>query len=620
MSPSESQGDGASACREGPAHRPPDRAGPPAAPRLHVAASFLWLALLALWWWPAGLEFRADDYLALAYGADPRNVLHDFVGPYQNAVRVALFHRPLITLSVALDGWLGGGEPFFPHLMNVVVHLANAALILLLLRRFLPAWSALAAAIFWSFHPGHTQAVSWMIGRVDTHASLFYLACLLFECRRLEGRQRSRLPGLVAFMLGGLTKELCLTLPGALSVLYLSYRSGQRSLPGPWYERIRAVLRDLVPYLWVLCVLLFGRWSFLGEVIGGYAVAEPAPLAALEFWQPLWPEHPTWILLLLCPALFLVVVGCCRRFRAAAALVVLFVVAALPASGAHGTTRVERYLYLPSAASAGLAGLAGPLAPLLLLGSAAVAGWNQRREVRDLGQLVRAVRADVERKLAATLPADDPLLVEAPGSAHGHPLFTIGTDRLAVSPFGPGGRVVLPARPVFPEIAEQRARFEPGSATARYTGPAVLDGRTLFAQLEEATAWLALEGCPGSEFRVMVATSNGWFWVRAAAQAGRLSVKDLLFAVPTGLPPQPDKNLLLDLWPSLETSLDPRPFLYLEARDARGNVLGRSARPIRLPLTRDIGLGLVAKRPNTWILLVLLAGVVAASWWARRAD
>ena len=82
--------------------------------RLWLVGVLLWLAAVLFLWWPAGLEFRSDDHLAIAWSCELGGVGHDFTGPYQGAERLALFYRPLITLSVAIDGWLGGYGPLLP--------------------------------------------------------------------------------------------------------------------------------------------------------------------------------------------------------------------------------------------------------------------------------------------------------------------------------------------------------------------------------------------------------------------------------------------------------------------------------------------------------------------------
>ncbi len=223
-------------------------------------ASLGLLAGILCWYWPSGGQFRSDDYVAIAYVQDWRHVLADFVGPQYGIHRVALFHRPLITLSIFCDALLGGNEPFIPLLMNALVHGANAILLLALARRFLPRWSALCAASLWAFHPLHSEAVSWMVGRVDTHSALLILLTILLEQRSIERGRGVRPLTLLCCLLAFWTKESSFVLPGLIFLLALANRM-----------TLRASLGRMLPLGFLLLAALGWRLVFLGEAIGGYA-------------------------------------------------------------------------------------------------------------------------------------------------------------------------------------------------------------------------------------------------------------------------------------------------------------------------------------------------------------
>ena len=539
---------------------------------------------------------RSDDYLAIAWASDWDNVLHDFVGPYQGAVRLALFYRPLITLSVAIDTALGGGGPFIPLLMNVVVHVANAMLLLGLLRRFSGMWAAFAATLFWALHPGHAEAVSWMIGRVDTHATLFYLATIVLLLRWQEGRTCCIWPAVVTFVLGGMTKEVCLTAPAAVWLI--------TAARAPSGQRTRSATRATAPFLWALTAVLAVRWLCLGEVIGGYAAHQIAPLAALCAWQPLMPAAPLSGLPALLGPLLLLVVLATRKRRLLPALLVLFVVTALPAAGAHGAEGTARYYYLPSAALAGALALGGPALPAALLLLFVPQALTRRAELRALSSLVSAVRLDVEQRLGQVDRSADPLLVEAPSAENSLVLFHVGTDRLGRPPFSAANRTVLPKRPIFPSVESQTAPPRIGPHTLTYIGPAPLDGAAFDRISKGESAVLRLEGPPVTTWRILVATSLGWQRVTVPVEGNELPLADLLLRTEAGVP----ENLMLNLWPSLEVSANPQPWVFVDGARA----------PVALPLTRDLGLGLRAKEPRAWLLPLLLFFSWIASFGGHR--
>jgi hypothetical protein len=87
--------------------------------------------------------------------------------------------HPLTTLSHALDCQLFGIKPRAHHLVNVLVHSVNAALLFLLLRSLTGAtWrSGLVAAIF-ALHPLRVESVAWVAERKDVLSGFFFLLSL----------------------------------------------------------------------------------------------------------------------------------------------------------------------------------------------------------------------------------------------------------------------------------------------------------------------------------------------------------------------------------------------------------------------------------------------------------
>ncbi|MEZ5989910.1 MAG: hypothetical protein R3F30_12450 [Planctomycetota bacterium] len=559
----------------------------------------------ALWtWWPAGLTFRSDDYIALHWVQDWDHVLGDFVGPQYGLERLALFHRPLVTLSIAVDALLGGNGPLWPLCANLLVHLANAVLVWLLLRRLASPLAALAATAFWLLHPNHLEAVSWVVGRVDTHATLFALLAVELDLRRREGRLRSLVPALAAFVLGCWTKESCLVVPGVLALLWLVRE------PGSVAARIVVALERLRPYAAALLGVLLLRLAFLGEVVGGYEAQVLDPRPALRFWTALLPSGagtPATVLAAL--ALVAAAVLARRRWRLVLALVVAAVLLALPAAGAGGGVE-PRYGYLMTVALAGALAVAGPVPALLLLGAWAGVGLDGRAELRRTCAEVVRLRDAALARVDAT--DRDPVLVEAPSRVGRFRAFPVGVDRLGVPPFHDGHRRVLPDRPFFEAVPEQRTPPPVGRLATVYAGPDRLD-HDMLVQLAEAWAngdsftALRLEGLRPHDYAVWVLGMQGWFRVRVPAlpngsiELGTV-LRTPLEGLPRGRPP-----LVFDLWPSVDAGLDPEPALWLEAFDADGRSLGASERPLLLPLTRDLPTWFSKKRPGLLWLLIPLA-------------
>lgn len=340
---------------------------------------YFWLLplVLVVAWWPLSPYWQSDDFVALHYAADWRNVVRDFVGPQYGSTDVWLFYRPLITLSFWLDQCVAGTEPFWSHLSNVLAHALSAWLGARLLLRFVPPASAFAAAMWWGLLPSHVAAIAWAVGRVDSHTTVWCLAALLAALARADRlRQGAALcvgPMLVLAACAMLSKESSFALPWLAAALVWC---SQASNPQRWHITWRATW----PMFALLLLVLAWRYLVLGR-LGGYLAAELA-------WQNLLLGLCSLTLDALCPwrwgidlpaaakailtMVTMVVVGATLRKRMLGASLCLFGLAAAPscmffadAANVHNL----RYLYLPLLAIAGLLAARGPLVPWLLTAS-----------------------------------------------------------------------------------------------------------------------------------------------------------------------------------------------------------------------------------------------------------
>lgn len=153
-------------------------------------------------------------------------------------------YYPLTFTSLWIDYHLGGLEPFGYHLVNVLLHAANAVLVWRALLRLAVPGAWLAAALF-AVHPVHVESVAWVTERKNVLSGLFYLGALL-SYLRFAGigavgraatdpeRRRNYVLALVLFAAGLLSKTVVSTLPAALLLLV-------------WWKHGRLTLRDATP-------------------------------------------------------------------------------------------------------------------------------------------------------------------------------------------------------------------------------------------------------------------------------------------------------------------------------------------------------------------------------------
>jgi len=593
---------------------PSPTTAPPALPRALLPLLGFSLALAAWLWRPEGLALRSDDWLALKHASTPAGVLGDFFGPQYGMTRIALFHRPLITLSFAFDLAFGGTGDFLPLLQNLCVHLASGLLLFAIARRFVPPPAAWAVMTAWLLHPGHREALFWAVGRVDTHSTFFYLLALLLLLRRAERRETGSPAGLVlplsAFAAGCLTKEPCLTLPAAVPALL--WMRGERSL--------RILARETAPWLFTLGFLLTWRYLALGEVLGGYAEARPDPRfleGLVAFFVPGGLGTGSLVLAGLLGISFLLFLrlrlgGSRDPARPLLGAVFLALLTALPGAGASGgpdAPAKARYRYLPSAVMTLGLGLAGPLPPLLLLSGALPATLEARRDAERIATEVQRLRTRIEEQLGSARGLE-PVFVEAPAGDEDKPLFHVGVDRLGLPPFHRPPRILLPDRRLFPIAAPFPPPRGLRRLPLRYEGPRPLDDRGLRAVTLGSPARLSFPGVHAVSWRVSWATVFGRFETRVPAEPdGTLSLKALFLAPPEG---RKSPSTIEALWPAVETAVRPEPFLRALALDGKGRPLCTNLRLFPLPLTRELGPFLRPKRPGLWILALVLLAAAAA--------
>src|SRR5580658_3023892 len=87
--------------------------------------------------------------------------------------------HPLTWLSHALDCQLFGLDPAGPHLVNLLLHVCNVALLFWVLLRAtgFAGRSAMVAALF-ALHPINVQTVAWISERKNLLSMLFFLLAL----------------------------------------------------------------------------------------------------------------------------------------------------------------------------------------------------------------------------------------------------------------------------------------------------------------------------------------------------------------------------------------------------------------------------------------------------------
>ncbi|MDX1673206.1 MAG: tetratricopeptide repeat protein [Longimicrobiales bacterium] len=351
--------------------------------------------------------FALDDHFIIVdnprvHGTD--RLVEVVTEPYwpDSPDRLGLY-RPLTAASYAIEWELWGGDPMPFHITNILLHALATVLVFLLVGAVTGVRGAAVGAAVFAVHPVHVEAVANVVGRAELMASVFVLAAAVLYLRGGLSRSRARLWGgaaviALAYLLGLLSKEIAVTLPGLLLVLEAG-RGGRRSdgttgaepagHPDPeGAGAIATAIRRALDRWPVFVGLGIGLGAYLGirTAVLGTTVGNDAagylqaldPVERVMTAVALWPEYlrlmvfplelvadyspgvltpadafgPRVLVGLLVGALLvLVTVYSWRRARGIAVGILFFAVAVLPVSNLIipvGILLAERTLYLPS--------------------------------------------------------------------------------------------------------------------------------------------------------------------------------------------------------------------------------------------------------------------------------
>jgi tetratricopeptide (TPR) repeat protein len=182
-------------------------------------------------------------------------------------------HRPVANVSFALNYYFHRYNPVGYHFVNILIHIINGTLLYLLAKitlltpalkgdydPFKAGWIPLLTALIWTLHPLQTQSVSYIVQRMNSLATLFYLLCLWFYVKyRLAERTKQSSWLLVGCAASGVlavgSKEIAATLPLFIILYEWFFFQGVR----------RAWLKKKIPLI-AAAFIVFAvlSWFFLG--------------------------------------------------------------------------------------------------------------------------------------------------------------------------------------------------------------------------------------------------------------------------------------------------------------------------------------------------------------------
>jgi len=271
---------------------------------------------------------------------------------------------PLVYTTFRMEHAIWGLNPLGYHFVNLLLHIGNALLLWLILRRLSIRGAWLAAAIF-ALHPVQVESVAWITERKNVLSTLFYLLTVLAWMRFTDDSKRRPRRfyalSLIFCALALFAKTTACTIPAALLIVLwirksrITRRRLAQVIPFAamsvfmgvitiWWERIHQGTRGaefaLAP---MERILLAGRalWFYLGKLAWPWR---------LTFSYPKWqidPHDPAqWIWPVACIALAVLLVLKRRSWGNGPLIAAVFFVALLSPMLGFISLYTFRYTYV----------------------------------------------------------------------------------------------------------------------------------------------------------------------------------------------------------------------------------------------------------------------------------
>ena len=259
------------------------------------AALALIILTVAAYWRVSGNRFVAFDDDLYVYnnrhvqqGINAESLRWAF-----NMGHAANWH-PLTWISHMVDFRLFGQRPMGHHVVNLIFHVLNTVLLLLVLSRMTGSlWKSAFVAGLFAVHPLHVESVAWIAERKDVLSTFFWLLTMGAYVLYSEKPSIKRyVPVIVLFALGLMAKPMLVTLP--LVLLLMDFWPLKRD------RRWSSLVLEKSPLLILSaasCVITFIAQSRGGAVAkfdvypAGIRIANALAGCVTYLWKMVWPGN-----------------------------------------------------------------------------------------------------------------------------------------------------------------------------------------------------------------------------------------------------------------------------------------------------------------------------------------
>lgn len=187
-------------------------------PRLWIQIATIVVMILAVYRYAPNARFMPIDDGSLSY-KNPIVINADIRGAFSTFDPE--LYVPLTLISYQIDYAIGKEDPAVYHTTNLVLHIINAILVLLIVRFFSKRWAVpFLTAMLFAVHPLNTEAVMWIAGRKDLLCATFFLGSLLAYCHfRVRQTRAPYYLSIVLYLFALLSKVIAVTLPLLLMIV-----------------------------------------------------------------------------------------------------------------------------------------------------------------------------------------------------------------------------------------------------------------------------------------------------------------------------------------------------------------------------------------------------------------
>ena len=199
-------------------------------------------------------------------------------------------NRPIANISFALNYYVSGLNLVGLHLTNILIHILGGVFLYFFVKATLKTpvlrarcekwgWVPFFTVFIWLVHPLQTQSVAYLVQRMNSQASMFFILSMLFYVKfRLTTGTRSKWWQLAGCILAGLlavfTKQIAATLPVFIALFDWYFF---QDLSIKWGKRHFLVLGGILLFFVIILLVYLGQDPIV-RIFSSYRLRDFTPI------------------------------------------------------------------------------------------------------------------------------------------------------------------------------------------------------------------------------------------------------------------------------------------------------------------------------------------------------